>query len=108
MTRWPRVAAAITTGVVVVALSGCMSLESIRASNPTHTVVVKGSATAIARCIQSELDLSISDSDPDGTEFALLAQCDVCMQGHFYEITVSQLDVRPGEWATPGRRWRGA
>jgi hypothetical protein len=83
MIRWPRVASATTTGVVVVALSGCMSLESIRASNPTHTTVVKGSATAITRCIQSELDLSISDSDPDGTEFALLAQCEVCMQGHF-------------------------
>jgi hypothetical protein len=75
-----------------------MSLESIRASEPTHTTVVRGSAPVIARCLQSELDLSVSDSNPGGTEFMLLARCDVCLQGHFYEIALWQLDVRAGEW----------
>ena len=91
-------AAAIALGIATVILSGCMSLQDIRASDPTHTAVVRGSAPVIARCIQSELDLSVSDSNPGGTEFALLARCDVCVQGPFYEISVWQLQVQAGEW----------
>jgi hypothetical protein len=96
--RSVRVTSAIMTAVVGVAFCGCMSLASIRASEPTRTAVVKGSAPVIARCIQSELDLSVTDSNPAGTEFALLAPCKVCVQGHFYEISVWQLAVRAGEW----------
>jgi hypothetical protein len=93
-----RGASAITVGIAGIIFSGCMSLQDIRASDPTHTTVVRGSAPVIARCIQRELDLSVSDSNPGGTEFALLARCDVCVQGHFYEISLWQLDVRAGEW----------
>lgn len=94
--RWA--ASAITLGIATVTLAGCMSLQDIRASEPTHTTVVRGSAPVIARCIQSALDLSVSDSNPGGTEFALLAPCDVCVQGPFYEIYVWQLPTRAGEW----------
>jgi hypothetical protein len=97
MIRHPRVASAITLGIATVTLSGCMSLQDIRASEPTHTTVVRGYAPVIARCIQSELDLSVSDSNPAGTEFALLAPCRVCVQGDFYEISLWQLAVRAGE-----------
>jgi hypothetical protein len=89
---------AITAGVVAHALSGCMSLESLRASHPTYAMVVRGSAPVIARCIQSELNLTVSDSDPAGTEFALLARCRICLQGDFYEFAIWQLDVLPGQW----------
>jgi hypothetical protein len=75
-----------------------MSLQDIRVSQPTHTTVVRGSAPVIARCIQSELDLTVSDSNPGGTEFALLARCRVCVQGPFYEISVWQLPIGAGEW----------
>jgi hypothetical protein len=88
----------LTAVTVAVALSGCMSLESMRASTPTAAVVVKGSAPVIARCIQSELNLKVSDADPAGTEFALLARCRICIQGDFYEFAIWQLDVLPGQW----------
>jgi hypothetical protein len=75
-----------------------MSLQDIRVSQPTHTTVVRGSAPVIARCIEGELDLTVSDSNPGGTEFALLARCRVCVQGPFYEISVWQLPIGAGEW----------
>ena len=81
----------VMVGVGFVVLTGCVSLASLRASEPAHVATVDSTAPKITRCIMRELDLSLSDFVPTGKEFSLLARCDLCMQGHLYEVTIRQV-----------------
>jgi hypothetical protein len=76
----------------LVVAGGCVSQEGFRASEPIETATVQGSAAKVASCVNHHLDVSIEALDPAGTSFSFLERCDWCMQGHFYEVTVKQIN----------------
>lgn len=100
--RWPetRLMSGVTINraacwlvAALVVTGGCVSQEGLRASEPIETATVPGSAAKVASCVNHHLDVSIEAFDPAGTSFSFLERCDWCMQGHYYEVTVKQIDA---------------
>jgi hypothetical protein len=76
----------------LVVAGGCVSQEGFRASEPIETATVQGAAAKVASCVNHHLDVSIEAFDRAGTSFSFLERCDWCMQGHFYDVTVKQIN----------------
>jgi hypothetical protein len=77
----------------LVVAGGCASQEGFRASEPSQTATVQGSAAKVASCVNNQVDVSIEAFDQAGTTFSFLARCDWCMQGYFHAVTVKQIDA---------------